>query len=192
MTNQQLMQWAKAQLKGGWAMAALATLIYAIIGTVASWTYIVALIIAGPLYFGYYSYLNHQVDYKQSDLNLLFCGFTNRFAQNLVAGLLMTLAVGIGMVLLIVPGIILACGFSMTFLIMIDDPNITGVDALKASWNLMKGQKWNFFCLILRFIGWILLCIITFGILVLWIEPYMSTAQIGFYRQLRGQNATTF
>ncbi len=173
-------------------MAALVTFIMALIEGALSATYVLVLLVAGPLSYGYFLYLNRQVDYKQQDLNLLFEGFTKHFAQSLIAGLLISLSVGIGCLLLFVPGIILACGFSMTYLIMIDRPEMSGVDAMKASWNLMKGQKWSYFCLCFRYIGWILLSLITFGILMMWIQPYMYTAQIGFYRKVCSQNATAF
>ncbi len=73
----------------------------------------------------------------------------------------------------------------MTFFIMADDPNISGIDALKMSWNLMNGQKMNLFCLYLRFIGWMILAIITCGIGYLWLAPYMTATTLNFYRQLR-------
>ena len=93
--------------------------------------------------------------------------------------------VQLDLILLIVPGIIVACGLSMTFFIMVDDPNISGMDALQQSWNMMKGQKWNYFCLQFRFIGWILLSILTCGIGFIFLEPYMVAASQNFYRKLR-------
>lgn len=179
-----MMRHAKSRLEGKWVNAAVATLIYVAINAVASCTYIGSLILIGPLSFGYVLYLMCLGDTGRSDFNILFSGF-NRFAETLVAGLLMTLAVGLGCMLLIVPGIILSCGFAMTYFIMSDDRNISGIDALQQSWNMMKGHKMEFFCLQLRFIGWMLLCVITCGILVFWVRPYMTLTYLNFYRQLR-------
>ena len=103
----------------------------------------------------------------------------------MVMGLLYLLAVVIGLCLLIVPGIIVSMGFAMAPLIQGENPNISGVDALQMSWNMMNGHKWEFFVLNLRFIGWILLGILTCGILYLWVTPYMTAAYINFYKQLR-------
>ena len=86
---------------------------------------------------------------------------------------------------LIVPGIIVACGLSMTFFIMVDDPNISGIDALQQSWNMMRGRKWDYFCLQFRFIGWLLLAILTCGIGMIFLQPYMVAASQNFYRKLR-------
>lgn len=182
--NISLMHRAKAQLAGNWMNAAIGTLIYLVIMGAASCTYIGELVLFGSLSFGYFLFIGCLVDTKAMNLNLLFKGF-DRFVETLIAGLLYSVAVSIGTALLIVPGIIIGLGFSMTFFIMADDPNISGIDALKMSWNLMNGQKMNLFCLYLRFIGWMILAIITCGIGYLWLAPYMTATTLNFYRQLR-------
>ena len=179
-----LMRKAKEQLSGKWVNVAIGSLIYLVIMAVASSTSLIELIVYGPLTFGFYLYIACLVDTNVNNLNLLFKGF-ERFADTLVAGLLYSVAVGIGICLLIVPGIILACGLGMTFFIMVDDPNVSGLDALQQSWNMMKGRKWDFFCLNFRFIGWILLSILTCGIGFIFLTPYMVTAFQNFYRKLR-------
>ena len=182
--NVLLMRRAKEQLAGKWVDVAVGSLIYLILMAAASSTYLLELILYGPLTFGYYLYLACNIDRRENNLNLLFKGF-ERFAETLVAGLLMSLAIGIGFVLLIVPGIIVACGLGMTFFIMVDDPRISGIDALQQSWNMMKGHKWDYFCLNFRFIGWILLAILTCGIGYIFLLPYMTAACQNFYRKLR-------
>lgn len=182
--NVLLMRRAKAQLEGKWVNVAIGSLIYLVLMGIAGSTYLVELIVYGPLTFGFYLYLACNVDTGVNNLNLLFKGF-ERFADTLVAGLLYTLAVGIGLCLLIVPGIILSCGLGLTFFIMVDDANISGTDALQQSWNMMKGHKWEFFCLNFRFIGWILLSILTCGIGFIFLTPYMVAACQNFYRKLR-------
>lgn len=182
--NVMCMRAAKSGLAGGWLMAAVATLVYALICGLASYTAIGILLLYGPMYFGYIRYLINQNDRHESDFNLLFSGFS-RFAEVLVAGLLAMLIISVGTILLIVPGIIAGCGLSMTFFLMADNPSMSGVDALKQSWQMMQGHKWDYFCLCFRFIGWILLSILTAGILMFWIQPYMECATLHFYRRLR-------
>ena len=168
--NISLMHRAKAQLADNWMNAAIGTLIYLVIMGAASCTYIGELVLFGSLSFGYFLFIGCLVDTKAMNLNLLFKGF-DRFVETLIAGLLYSVAVSIGTALLIVPGIIIGLGFSMTFFIMADDPNISGIDALKMSWNLMN--------------GWMILAIITCGIGYLWLAPYMTATTLNFYRQLR-------
>ena len=49
---------------------------------------------------------------------------------------------------------------------------------------MMRGNKWRLFCLDFSFIGWIILCALTLGILTFWIMPYMHTARAEFYQDL--------
>ena len=182
--NVLMMRRAKAQLSNKWVNVAIGSLIYLVLMSIAGSTYLLELLVYGPLTFGYLLYLACNIDTGVNNINLLFKGF-ERFTDTLVAGLLYSIAVGVGLILLIVPGIIVACGLSMTFFIMVDDPNISGMDALQQSWNMMKGQKWNYFCLQFRFIGWILLSILTCGIGFIFLEPYMVAASQNFYRKLR-------
>lgn len=55
----------------------------------------------------------------------------------------------------------------------------------------MNGNKWRLFCLHFSFIGWMLLGILTFGILYFWIIPYMQTAQAEFYRDIIAERSET-
>ena len=182
--NIMLMRRAKQQLAGKWVNVAIGSLIFLVLMAVASSTSLLELIIVGPLTFGFYLYVACNIDTGVNNLNLLFKGF-ERFTDTLVAGLLMSLAVGIGFILLIVPGIIVSCGLALTFFIMVDEPQISGIEALQKSWNMMQGHKWELFCLWIRFIGWILLSILTCGIGFIFLEPYMVAATQNFYRKLR-------
>lgn len=182
--NVSLMRKAKQQLQGNWLEAVLATLIFIVIMGAASTFPIVTLVVEGPLAFGYILFLACLADTRVSKFDLLFKGF-DRFVETLVAGLLVSVIVAIGAVLLIVPGIIASCGLSMTFYIMADDPNISGIDAIKKSWEMMKGHKAELFCFLFRFFGWFLLCIITLGIGFLWLYPYISVSLLNYYRRLR-------
>lgn len=86
--------------------------------------------------------------------------------------------------LLIVPGIIKAYSYSMSYFILADDPKISAIDARKKSMQLMEGNKAKLFCLDMSFLGWLLLSALTFGILLLWVMPRILTAHAAFYRNL--------
>lgn len=175
---------AKAMLSGSWAPAAIGTLVMILISAAASFTYVGSLLIAGPMGVGYVLFLMRLTDRGETDYKSLFKGFNN-FGNTLVAGLLVSLIEVVGFMLLIVPGIIAALGLQMTYFIMAEDPHISGIDAMQKSWDMMKGHKWELFCLYCRFIGWLILCILTCGILSLWIEPYLTTSIMNFYRNLK-------
>lgn len=175
---------ARRQISGFALPAMLATLIYSLIVGISGYLIVAQLLIIGPMMVGYVLFCMKIMDQRVGDYNMLFAGFKN-FAQTMVAGLLYMLILVVGTILLIVPGIIAACGLSMTFVIMAENYNVSGVDALKMSWNMMMGHKWEYFCLCFRFIGWLLLNILTLGILGLWIQPWMQMSTINFYRDLK-------
>lgn len=91
--------------------------------------------------------------------------------------------------LFIVPGIIKTYSYKMTFFIFRDNPDISFNEARKRSVKLMKGNKWKFFCLQFSFTGWYILCFMTFGILYLWVKPYINTAYAEFYQSLIDKKA---
>jgi uncharacterized membrane protein len=88
--------------------------------------------------------------------------------------------------LLVIPGIIAALSYSMTFYIIADDPSIKPQDALKKSKAMMNGYKEKLFYLYLRFILLAMLCILTLGIGFLWLIPYIHITMAKFYDDING------
>jgi uncharacterized membrane protein len=91
------------------------------------------------------------------------------------------------MLLLIIPGIIMSFAYAMTLYIVADSEykGLSAMDAIRRSREMMRGYKWKLFCLQLRFLGWILLSILTFGILFFWVVPYIQMATINFYKDVK-------
>ncbi|MBQ7465292.1 MAG: DUF975 family protein, partial [Oscillospiraceae bacterium] len=44
------------------------------------------------------------------------------------------------------------------------------------------GYKWQLFVVDLSFLGWLILSACTAGILLIWVEPYMSQTYIGCFQ----------
>ncbi len=80
--------------------------------------------------------------------------------------------------------VILCCTFSMIFYIVADGTRVGSFRAIKKSYNMMKGNKWKYFCLNVRFIGWGLLSILTLGIGFLWLCPYIRVSRVNFYNDI--------
>jgi uncharacterized membrane protein len=83
-----------------------------------------------------------------------------------------------------IPVIIAQLRYAMTYFIINDRLEVAPLDAIRHSTQMMKGNKWKFFCLQCRFIGWALLCLPTFGIGFLWLAPYLMTSLGRFYDEL--------
>ena len=56
---------------------------------------------------------------------------------------------------------------------------------------MMKGYKWKLFCMDLSFIGWAFLCILSFGIGFLWLQPYIEASHAKFYEELKALRTPT-
>lgn len=150
---------------------------------------VVGVLLAGVLNIGFAKIMLNGVRKKETKLEDLFSGFSAGFERSLVAGLLMYIFTFLWSLLLIIPGIIKAYSYSMTYYILLDDENITGSDAIKKSQEMMQGHKRELFLQDLSFIGWILLSILTFGILLIWLNPYMELSRAVFYERLKNGNS---
>jgi uncharacterized membrane protein len=91
-----------------------------------------------------------------------------------------------GFMLFLIPGIIWAFAYSMVPYILDDEPQLSIVQTFRKSRLLMKGHKFDYFWLCLSFIGWGILSILTLGIGLLWLAPYLQTASAAFYEDLKG------
>jgi uncharacterized membrane protein len=187
MSNSDIMAQARSQLNGKWGSAVLVTFIYVLLGVVPGSMPkiggIINLVIGGPIAFGLCYYFLSFTRGKSPVLEDLFKGFSI-FGKTFVSYLLIIIFTILWALLLIVPGIIAAISYSMTFYIIVDNNEMSGQDAIRKSKELMNGNKYRYFCLLCRFIGWFLLCILSLGIGFLWLIPYVMASNAGFYETL--------
>ena len=186
--NKDLMAQAREALSGRWKLAVGAffvyTLILVAIGFIPFAGGIITLLIAGALTLGISTFSLTIARKGEANLEMIFSGF-KYFGKTLGLFLLMCLFILLWMLLLIVPGIIASISYSLAFYIMSDDPNIGAMEAIDKSKKMMYGYKWKYFCLCCRFIGWILLGILSLGIGFLWIMPYMYVSFAKFYDDVK-------
>lgn len=180
--------WKK--LSGKWGTAAVTTLVYEVIlaavgaTTVFGIGAIVGILVAGPLAVGYSIFALSVIRCQDTKIEYLFYGFRN-FVNTFVLALLNVIFIFLWSLLFVIPGIIKALSYSMSYYIIADNPDMTPTEARKASIELMRGNKGRLFCLYLSFIGWLLLCVLTCGILTFWISPYIQAAEAAFYESIR-------
>lgn len=91
--------------------------------------------------------------------------------------------------LLFIPGIIKSYSYSQASYIMYDQvmagEDMSPLDAITASRKMMKGRKWDKFLLDFSFIGWYLLSIITLGLGMFVLQPYLTMTNMVFYENAR-------
>jgi uncharacterized membrane protein len=69
--------------------------------------------------------------------------------------------------------------------IIAENPEIDAIQAITLSREMMNGHKMRLFGLYLSFIGWVLLSILTFGIGLVLLLPYVKLSVANFYRDLK-------
>ena len=208
-SNQEYKNAALAALKGKWASAVLCAVVYmaitlcvsyasalfdpattatGVIMTASLATMLISLLVVCPLGVGYYN--AHKDLLLSGDDKLTANSFRTGFANwghNVWGMLLMGIFVFLWTLLLIIPGIIKGFAYSLVPYILVDKPELSANEAINLSMKMMKGHKFDFFWLCLSFIGWILLAILTFGIGLFWLMPYMYTAYAAFYQDVKAE-----
>ena len=182
---------ARAQLGGSifsnnWMMALLVCLISSAIISFASSFIVGGLIVTGFLTFGLNRVFLQLVRGQKEKIDIadLFCG-TDKFGELLVLHLMQTLFTVLWTLLFIIPGIVKGYAYSMAFYIKHDHPEYDWRQCLDESQRMMKGHKWQAFCLDFSFIGWMIVGALCCGIGMLWVTPYMTAAKANFYENLK-------
>jgi uncharacterized membrane protein len=198
-TNQEYKNAALAALKRNWPQAVVATFIMMLLTAISESSELVQgktvlvvslglCVFALPVIVAYVNAFNRL--YYQSDRALLdnMSSMTFKgYFRSLATMFLMCLIVSVLTLLLIIPGIMANMAFYLTPYILKDNPELSILDTLRLSRKMMQGHKMRLFCLQLSFLGWILLSVLTLGIGMLWLLPYMMTTMSAFYQDVREQ-----
>lgn len=188
MTISQLKKEGKASLAGNWGVAIGVYVVAVIINTVLSYTGVGAFF-TGLVTFGLCSAFLGLIRTKAMKFESLF-DCTKNFGNVFLAGLLQTIFLMLWSMLFVIPGLVKSYSYAMTHYILIDNPNLSGNDAITESRKMMNGHKLDLFLLDLSFIGWYILSTFTAGLLLLYVEPYHQAARAQFYADLKGPVVT--
>lgn len=117
------------------------------------------------------------------------CALVKKHFKNYLLSyiVMMVIVVALSIITFGIAGIIFGLAYAMVPFIIKDHPEMSPTEVLRASRMMMRGHKWDLFCLMLSYIGWILLCILTCYILALWVSPAMMAAQAHFYEDIKGE-----
>ena len=206
---------ALAALKGNWAPAVLAILVYtgvvllllvpysikaiALADTtdlasargVMTWFWIGmagVLVVAAPLLVGLVNAFKRLLVAGDDRLvsNEFRIGFGN-WLHHVWGYLLKSILVSLWSLLFIIPGIIKSLSYAMTNYILVDYPQLSANKAIDLSRAMMKNHKYDLFYLYLGFAGWYILSVVSFGIGFFWLIPYVQTAQASFYQDVKAE-----
>ncbi len=190
---------ARQQLKGNWGNAALLTFVYVVVMTgvqialsfvtmeneyLSLVSSLVLALLIIPMGYGLYVAFLGLGRGKALRVGELFAHYNKRVWFTLILQAVYTF---LWTLLLIIPGIIKAFSYAMTPYILADNPELSYNQAIEKSMTMMDGKKMKLFLLMLSFIGWILLSIITLGIGLLWAGPYMYQSIAAFYEDIKAE-----
>lgn len=182
--NSELRAEARATLSINWLLAVVVTLVY---GAVASATAWIPFLVTLPILYGYdIVFLKARRANQAVEIGDLFDGFHD-YGRVLFTNLLVAVYTFLWTLLFVIPGIVKMFSYSMTNFILADRPELSYNAAIEESMRIMRGNKMKLFLLYLSFIGWAILCIFTFGIGYLFLQPYVQASKVAFYEDLKAQ-----
>lgn len=216
-TNQEYKNAALDRLRGNWAPAVIATIVYMVLAIVCAGSaqvptilqgqavphaefnmglalgcggasFLLSLFILGPVLVGFAN--ANRLLYERRDYNVtrnMTDIAMSNYLHKVLGVFLMELKIVLWTFLFIIPGIVMSFAYAMTPYILEEHPEIGAWEASTRSREMMKGHKFDLFWLYLSFIGWFLLAMLTAGIGFLWLEPYMQGAVAGFYNDLKAE-----
>ncbi|MBW2290905.1 MAG: DUF975 family protein [Deltaproteobacteria bacterium] len=142
------------------------------------------ILLSGPIHGGYdLAMLRLLREDDSVTFTDLFAGM-EKFERLFLVFLVYAVAVMIGVILLVVPGVIIALGLWPAFLLVMED-DLGTVDALKGAWELTLGYKGQLFVLALTTAALCLLGILALGFGLLVAGPVTQLAWITAYDEIR-------
>lgn len=172
-------------VKPNWLPLAAMALISCLMGAVPYLGGCVMFIIGGAIQVGVNRAILGMIAGRTPTVEMMFGGF-DRFAQAFLAQLVVAILVGIGVVLLIVPGIILAIMWMFVNLVLAET-ELDFWEAMKRSADLTAGYRWNLFFLCLANVVVCILGLLACGLGILVAYPVVYTSVALAYRFLQAR-----
>ncbi len=143
--------------------------------------------LGGPIEAGMNRYFLEARQDRTDFVNLFYSFRNGRYINTVKAMAWRLLFWTLWTLLLIIPGIVKGYAYSMVPYLLADNPGMDYKRALKLSMAMTAGQKFDIFVLDLSFIGWGLLGLLTCGIGLLFLNPYIYATKAELYVVLRQQ-----
>lgn len=201
MNRVELKEWAKQKISGnignifiGIGIIFVISLLFSfgvgivqmIFGETSFITFIVSLVVEFllvPLQIGLNGYMMGFVQNDTFNRDAIFAPYDDTF-KIIGASILMSFVIMIGFIFFIIPGIYLAFSYALVPYLLVTNKDLSITETLELSRKMMNGHKLDLFVLGISFLGWMLLVPCTFGIILIWLYPYMMTATTKFFTDI--------
>ena len=124
---------------------------------------------------------------ERVEIKDVFSVFQRNYWNAVVANIVVSVIVGLGIIMLIVPGIIFACRLAFVPYLVVDR-EMDAMEALRVSWDMTRGYGWQIFFMgflaIGIAIGGLLMLIVGIFVSIMWI----SAAFAAMYHSIEQQN----
>lgn len=104
----------------------------------------------------------------------------------------MTVRIFLWTMLFIIPGLIAAYRYRFAYYNILTDGSLSAGEAIRLSCRQTYGVKLELFILDLSFIGWNLLVPLTFGVLNIWLIPYMTLCDLAYFEDAQNRLGRSF
>jgi len=96
---------------------------------------------------------------------------------------MLPLLLGTLLVMLIacIPMLLMAYRLRFAVYNLCTDPNLRAGECIALSRQQTHGFRWQLFLLDLSYLPWMLLCVLTLGVLMIWLMPYIRVTDLGVY-----------
>ena len=185
MNRKQIKLEATEALKGNRLMFIVALIIVSALTGTGIGSLIAPILSAGIFLIGKVLLYEKKFDFE---LILEYFKDLNHAIKLFAVAFLYGIIVSVGLLLFIIPGVYFLLHYSQVLYIMAEDKEIGIWDAFKQSGEMMNGYKWDLFVFYLSFIGHIILGIITFGIYLIYVLPYIELSKINYYLHLKNKD----
>ncbi len=124
--------------------------------------------VAGPIQYGTNWVFLKAVRGERIEIKDMFIVFQKNYWNAVIAKIVVGVIVGLGIVMLIVPGIIFACRLAFVQYLVVDR-EMDVMDALRVSWDMTRGHGWQIFLM-----GFLAIFIVIAGLVLLFVGVFIS------------------
>ncbi len=148
-------------------------------------TFALDIFVFNPIEVGCRKFMLDNTEAPAGLMNLLY-GFDHDYLRNVKAIFRRDVYLLLWSLLFVIPGIVKYYSYLCVPYLIVENPDMTGKQAIEESRKMMAGHKMEAFVLDLSFLLWHIASALTLGIVgVLYVNPYVAGTHAEFYKQIK-------